>query len=387
MNPTTSRKILLVDDEQSLLDGLRRSHRKGYDLTCALGGAAGLDALDREGPFAVVVSDQQMPGMDGITLLRKIAELSPDTCRVMLTGNADLDTAIGAVNEGSIFRFLTKPCPAETFSATLDAALEQYRLRKAEKLLLEETLRGSVEVLADVLALANPGAFGRAVRIRDLVHQMVTILQMDDAWLYETAALLSQIGLVALPADLVEKLAAGECSGEEYDQVMSRHPSVARELLEKIPRLERVAEVIALQRMSYGDARKSDQDPEVLRGGQILGLASDFEELISMGARIQTATDTLAGRTGRYSPKLLSLLGKLELRHQSGVERAINLPELRIGMHLASDVRSKDGATVVTKGQRVTRSLIARLRNYDDLRGIVQPIKVRVGVADNSAAA
>lgn len=379
MTSPSSTKVLLVDDEQSLLDGLRRTHRKKYDLTCALGGEAALKVLEEEGPFAVVVSDQQMPGMDGITFLRQVAELSPDTCRVMLTGNADLDTAIGAVNEGSIFRFLTKPCPAELFASTLDCALEQYRLRKAEQLLLEETLNGSIEVLADVLALTNPAAFGRSMRVRDLVHQMVSILRMADQWLYDTAALLSQIGLVAMPSDLVEKLAGGDCAGEEYDQVMERHPGVARELLEKIPRLERVAEVIAIQRMSYEEARASDADPEILRGGQILGLAIDFEELLSMGAERKTASETLATRAGRYSPKLLTLLEKLEVRQHGGVERAVTLPELRIGMQLAADVRSEDGAVVVKKGQRVTRGLIAKLHNYDELRGVVQPIKVRVG--------
>jgi len=388
MNSSTSTKILLVDDEQSLLDGLRRTHRKGYKLTCALGAEAALELIDAEGPFAVVVSDQQMPGMDGVTFLRRVAELSPDTCRVMLTGNADLDTAIQAVNEGSIFRFLTKPCPPEIFSSTLDCALEQYRLRKTEQLLLEETLSGSIEVLADVLALTNPSAFGRAVRVRDLVHQMISILHMSDQWLYDTAALLSQIGLVALPSDLVEKLAEGNCSGEEYDEVMARHPNVARELLEKIPRLERVAEVIAIQRMTYEEARTSDKDPEILRGGQILGLVIDYEELLSMGAARKTASETLAGREGRYSPKLLTLLEKLEVRQQGGVEHAVNLAELRIGMQLSADVRAEDGAVVVTSGQRVTRGLIAKLQNYHELRGIVQPIKVRVGTigTDSEAA-
>lgn len=384
MDSNTSTKILLVDDEQNVLDALRRTHRKAYDLTVANGGEAGLVALEASGPFAVVVSDQQMPGMDGVTFLRRVAELSPDTSRVMLTGNADLNTAVQAVNQGAVFRFLSKPCAPELFSSTLDAALEQHRLKKSEKLLLEQTLHGSIEVLADVLALANPSAFGRAVRIQDLVHQLVELLAIPDAWLYETAALLSQIGLVALPPDLVEKLAMGKCDGEEFDQVMTRHPAVARELLEKIPRLERVAEVIAIQRMSYAEARTSELDPEVLRGGQILKLALDSEELVSMGAHGKTTIETLEARKGQYSPKLLSLLAKLEVRMQDGVERALNLHELRIGMQLASDVCSLDGATVVTTGQSVTRSLIAKLRNYHELRGIVQPIRVRVG-ADEAA--
>ena len=386
MEPLSINKVLLVDDEQNVLDALRRTHRKSYDLTVANGGEAGLAAIHEHGPFAVVVSDQQMPEMDGITFLRKVAQLAPDTSRVMLTGNADLATAVQAVNQGAVFRFLSKPCEPERFSATLDEALELHRLKRSEKLLLEETLQGSIEVLADVLALTNPGAFGRAVRIQALVRQFVQLLSVPDSWLYETAALLSQIGLVALPQDLVEKLALGECNGDEYDQVMTRHPAVARELLDKIPRLERVAEVIAIQRMTYAEARASDLDPEILRGGQILGLALDFEELLSMGAPRLAATQTLEARKGQYSPKLVSLLPKLEVRVQGGVELGVSLLELRIGMQLASDVRAQDGAVVVTAGQAVTRSLIAKLRNYDELRGIVQPLRVRVGAGGASAA-
>jgi response regulator RpfG family c-di-GMP phosphodiesterase len=380
MKHDSSQRILIVDDDKNLLDAMRRAYRKVFDLTVALGGEEGLEVIDNEGPFAVVVSDQQMPGMDGVTFLNRVSERSPDTVRVMLTGNADMDTAIQAVNEGQIFRFLTKPCPEDTFRAVVDSASEQFRLRQAEKLLLEGTLRGSIEVLADVLALANPDAFGRAMRIQNLVKQLVELLGMADPWVYETAALLSQIGLVAIPPDMIQKLAAGECSGEEYDQIMSRHPAVARELLSKIPRLELVSDVIAVQRMDYKDARESDLDPLVLRGGQILNLALDFEELTSMGIDPKKAAGDLEGRSGRYSPKLVSLLPKLELEAYAGVERGVTLREVHVGMLLAEDVRSDDGAVVVKKGTRISPGLLAKLYNYDELRGIVQPFRVRVGV-------
>ena len=126
-------KILLVDDDSNILDGYRRSLGREFLLETALGGAQALELATEQGPYAVVVSDMRMPGMDGIQLLRKIKALSPDTTRVMLTGNTEMDTAINAINEGSIFRFLTKPCGREAMATTLTAALEQYRLVTAEK--------------------------------------------------------------------------------------------------------------------------------------------------------------------------------------------------------------------------------------------------------------
>ena len=379
MDPTTTERILLVDDDQSLIDAMRRAYRKVLDLTVALGAEEGLRTIEQEGPFAVVVSDQQMPGMDGVTFLNHVSSMAPDTVRVMLTGNADMDTAIQAVNEGQIFRFLTKPCPEDTFRSVVDAAKEQFRLRNAERLLLEGTLRASIEVLADVLALSNPDAFGRAMRIQGLVRQLVERLHMPDAWMYETAALLSQIGLVAIPPDILGKLSEGECSGEEYDAIMERHPAVAQQLLAKIPRLEEVSEIIALQRMDYETARQSDVDPQILRGGQVLHVALDYEEMTSMGVPPAKAIAVMEGREGRYAGKLLSLLPELELEEFSGVERAVTLAECRVGMVLVQDVESDDGTVVVKRGTRIGPGMLHRLCSYDELRGIRQPFRVRVG--------
>ena len=88
-----------------------------------------------------------MPGMDGIKLLARVKNLYPDTVRIMLTGNADQETAIEAVNCGQIFRFLTKPIPPEALTNSLDLAIREYRLITAEKELLSQTLKGSVNVL------------------------------------------------------------------------------------------------------------------------------------------------------------------------------------------------------------------------------------------------
>src|ERR1019366_2177550 len=136
-------KILLVDDDCNILDGYRRSLSREFLIETAMGGEQALKFVAENGPYAVVISDMRMPGMDGIQLLSSIKAQSPDTIRIMLTGNADIDMAINAINEGSIFRFLHKPCSKEVMAKTLTAALVQYRLVIAEKQLLEQTLSGS----------------------------------------------------------------------------------------------------------------------------------------------------------------------------------------------------------------------------------------------------
>src|SRR5256885_73252 len=166
-------KVLFVDDEPAILQGYLRLLRNEFKIDTTVTGKGALIAIETTGPYAAVVSDMRMPEMTGVEVLRKVKELSPDTVRIMLSGHADLDAAIAAVNEGSIFRFLTKPCPKETLGKTLSAALMQYRLVRAERDLLEHTLKGSIEVLSEVLSLVNPAAFGRAMRLKRYMSHIV----------------------------------------------------------------------------------------------------------------------------------------------------------------------------------------------------------------------
>ena len=162
-------RVLLVDDEVSVLDGLRRRLHGRFQVTCAEGGREALGQVASSPPFAVAVSDMRMPDMDGATYLEQLREVQPDTVRVLLTGYTDIDGAVAAINQGHIFRFLFKPCDSETLINTLGDAVAQYRLVTAERELLEKTLRGSVQALVETLSLADPAAFALAVRIKDLV--------------------------------------------------------------------------------------------------------------------------------------------------------------------------------------------------------------------------
>lgn len=120
-------KILFVDDDANLLASFRRQLRKHFQIETALGGPQGLELVDQNGPYAVIVSDFRMPLMDGIEFLSRIREVAPDTVRIMLTGNADMQAAIQAVNEGNIFRFLTKPCAVDLLGESLNTGIEQYQ--------------------------------------------------------------------------------------------------------------------------------------------------------------------------------------------------------------------------------------------------------------------
>src|SRR5579872_5364165 len=110
MDRNTRASILCVDDEPRVLDGLTRVLRRDFVVSTALSGADGLALLSQGGPFAVVMSDMRMPVMDGATFLQNVRQTSPDSTRVLLTGQTEIESAIAAINRGNIFRFLLKPC-------------------------------------------------------------------------------------------------------------------------------------------------------------------------------------------------------------------------------------------------------------------------------------
>ncbi|MHC4294332.1 MAG: HD domain-containing phosphohydrolase, partial [Planctomycetota bacterium] len=267
-----SEKVLYVDDDPNILAAYKRILRNQFHVETALGGAEGLELITTKGPFAVIIADMRMPGMNGVELLTKVEQIAPDTVRMMLTGNADLQTSMDAVNEGHIFRFLTKPCPKETLVKSVTAAVEQYRLIVAERQLLEETLNGSITVMTDVLSLVNPTAFGRAARIRRYVKHIARQLGLHDTWKFEVAAMLSQIGCITLPPETLEKIFAGqELSGEE-ESMFASHPDVGGRLIVHIPRLEPIAHMIARQQEPFSwhndDVEPARRD-EIVLGGQI----------------------------------------------------------------------------------------------------------------------
>jgi len=383
----SGRRILVVDDEQSLLDGIRRVHRKSYEIKVACGARAGLDALEQDGPFAVVICDYQMPDMNGAEFLEQAQELSPSTVRLMLSGNADLDAAIEVVNQGHIFRFLTKPCPPQTFRTAVDAGLEQYALHEAERLLLEETVRGSIEVLVEVLALSSPETFGRSSRVRHYVGQVAAGLGLADSWRFETAALLSQIGHIAVPPDILHRRSHGEPLSAHAERMLGRHASVARDLLCKIPRLEEVAEIVAHQGLRADDPALGPVPRTVRVGASALSAALAFDELVVGGRSPESAASSLARDAGRFDPRVLKLLGSAKLPGQERVVQRMSVRELHVGMIIDEDVYASSGTLIVARGNVISVSMLERLGSSADSGAISPSVQVRVTPVEDADAA
>jgi CheY-like chemotaxis protein len=356
-------QILLVDDDSNILDGYRRSLKGSFLLETAPGGAQALKMIAEKGPFAVIVADMRMPGMDGLELLTKIKAQSPDTVRVMLTGNADMATAVNAINEGNIFRFLNKPCSRELMGKTLTAAIVQYRLVNAERLLLEQTLGGCIQVLTEVLSLVSPAAFGRAERARRYIHHIVSRMSLGNPWQYEVAAMLSQLGCVTLARETVDAVYNGKTLPANEQAQYDQHPGVAHDLLAKIPRLEPIAWMI--QHQNQPTPEVTDGGSGDLRlGAEILRLTLAYEKLIRQGTSRIEAAHHLARQNKGFSPAFFEALVGLDPNAEESEVRTCRIEELVRGMVIQQEVRTFEGTLLVSKGQEVTAPLRLKLINY-----------------------
>ncbi len=377
-------RVLCVDDERAVVEALALNlGRQRYAVSVATSGAEGLDLLGGKGPFAVVLSDMRMPQMDGVAFLSQVRRTSPDTVRILLTGHADLDAAVAAVNDGQVFRFLTKPCPAPLLAQAVEAGVQQARLLAAEKVLLEETLKGSVKALLDVLALTSPAAFGRTQRIREHVMGLALGRVERGRWQVELAAMVSQLGCITLPPETLEKLYHGLALAPDEQAMVARLPSVAERLLAHIPRLEGVRAILAAQstRASTLLPREAADDA-VAVGACVLRLATDYDLLESQGLTTGAALDTLRGRK-LYDPGLLQAFAELRGAAVKQAEiRELPLRAIHEGMVLAEDVRTVAGVLLAPRGHEVTAGFVERARNYR-AGSVKEPIRV---VARNVAS-
>lgn len=374
-------RVLFVDDDPNILKTFRASFRKKFDLDLAEGADEALDKIKAGERYAVVVSDQKMPGMSGMDLLAEIQTLAPTTVRIMLTGHGDFTLAMDAVNRGQLYRFLLKPCPPDDLERAIRAALRQHRLVVAEKVLLNQTLKGTVELLTEIVSLVNPEAFGRSQRIKRHMGYLVEQMGLKNAWLYEMAAMLSQLGCILLPDKALAKLQAGRpLEGEEL-QLFAMHPTLGAELLKKIPRMEKIAQMIAYQEKNFDgtgvplDAVREDAIP---LGARMLKLVLDYDTALMRTGKPSAAFAAIEEHSERYDPELLYYLeGSLgKEAHYTLSEMTID--ELWPGIILDEPVVDESGLVLCRKSMEVTSSMIAKLKAFARRSTIRQPFKVLV---------
>jgi len=326
-------KILCVDDEPNVLAAMQLGLRREFEVVAAGSGEAALTMLETVHDVAVLMCDMRMPGMNGAALLARVRELHPEISRVLLTGQADLESAMSAINDGRVYQFLTKPCERETLVAALRGAAEHHRLVVSERVLLRETLHGAVEALVEVLALTAPLTFGRANRVKQRAKQLAQELGLAEIWQLEMAVSLQHLGA----------------------------PQVADQILAHIPRLETIRAILSAATRQATWSGVAGEGPIEL-AGSILRLANDADAIEQGGVSGEPMVELLRRRGGHAAP----LLDALEiLVDDASYATVVEVPllGLRVGMIIDEDLHL-NGALLVSRGYAVTQSFVERVRHF-----------------------
>jgi len=359
-------KILCVDDEESILRGFQLNLRKDFELHLAANGREGLEVFEKEKGFALVLSDMRMPEMDGATMLSKIKAIDPEVVTVLLTGHTDFESAIAAVNEGNVFRMLAKPCPPETLIKVLKDGLAQHDLVISKRILLDQTLRGAVDALAQSLSTAKPLFFGRAQRVRRIAKEIGEKLKVPNAWRLDVASVFSQLSYISIPEAVSEDVYHNRKLSAEVKDMVKKLPDETQKIIQKIPGLEEVGEILNKLDVQY---RFETPDQEGIRlSASILKVALDYDYYEQQGHDKNLIVQTLAGRTNEYDPTITETLSDLLLiAEQSYRLEEITIKKLETGMRLAQDLRLGDGFLVASSGADIDRQLLKVIQNYDSV--------------------
>ncbi|MGH2634358.1 MAG: HD domain-containing phosphohydrolase [Tepidiformaceae bacterium] len=371
-------RVLWVDDDPDFLFLVRKVLEKRVHLELCTSAEEALSWIVGGRSFAVVVSDMRMPGMDGRDFLSRLNQRGDAAIRIMLTGSEELAIAQAAINEGNVFRFLTKSASASEIIEVVDAAMERFLSQRAQRAVLESTLVGAVKALMEVLALTQPAAFSRGERIRSLAVQLSRELEVWD-WQIEIAALLSQLGCVAIAQSTMERIVHGREIDLEEQRIFDAHPLVGSDLLAKIPRLEGVARIVRYQHRQMAESSWPDDataTDELPIGSRILKVVIDFDRLCASGISAEAAIVRLRSRPGWYDGAVLEAFERCERLQGFEKVRLVKPTELQPGMVLSEDLTARDGHVIAFRRQPITDALKWRLRNSHDEFDLSAGVKV-----------
>ena len=409
--------LLFVDDEPGILSSLRRLFRPhGYRILVAESGALGLAELEKT-PVDLVISDMRMPEMDGATFLKAVRQRWPDTVRILLTGYADVTSTVAAINDGEIYRYVSKPWDDTEIVNTVREALERYRL-KQENLRLtaltqsqNEELKGlnasleqkvaertaelrqalsfveqshgelkksfltSVQVFAGLIELRSGPAGSRLAghgrRVADMARNLAQRLGMGDVEVQNImlAGLLHDVGKMGLPDDLLGK--AFNTLSQDQRALVMKHPVIGQNILIAIDKFKDAAILVRHHHESFDGNGYPDRlaGISIPQGSRILAVVNDYDSLqigtlVQRPLRPEEALAFIADNRGkRYDPATVDAFLKLisETRKTVPTELPLRTMHLKPGMVVSRDLPHRDGYLLLAKGSVLTGDIIGQL--------------------------
>ncbi|MEY4591621.1 MAG: hypothetical protein RIR18_516 [Pseudomonadota bacterium] len=429
-------KLLFVDDEPSILSALRRLFRpQGYQIFTAESGAEGLEILQKE-EINLVLSDMRMPEMDGVAFLKAVKEHSPGTIRILLTGYADFNSTVAAINEGGVYRYVAKPWVDTEIISLVQDALEHQHLKLENVRLLalvqqqNDTLKTlnsgleqkvqertaelrqalafventhaelkksflmTVQVFAGLIELrsgqASGSLAGHGRRVADHAKRLAKKLGMGEVESHNVmlAALLHDIGKLGLPDGLLDK-PFNQLSGEHRALVM-KHPLVGQNILMGIERLKEAAKLVRHHHESYDGSGYPDNlaGLAIPKGSRIICVANEYDALqigtlVQRSLKASESLDFLIENRGkRYDPAVVDAFVSIMAETQGAAavkELPLRTMHLKPGMVLSRDLMHRDGYMLLIHGSVLNSEIISQLIKIEQAEDVHVSVYIRQG--------
>jgi len=402
-----NKKILYVDDEANLLSSFRSLLRKEDVETYLLQDSTKiLQALEQNGPFSVVLSDQRMPGLTGAQLLGKVARIHPNTVRILVTGYSDYDEMISAINTGGIHHYITKPWKDDEMKKIINTMSERYnlsyhneylvaQLQKKNiqlKELLDGTILESTHLLVDILSYINPHAAAQTDRVKatglPIVNKVANVSHQEK-WEISIAFDLFNLGFAVLPTWVQLALNKEGLTAADRFSICNNHQLLAAQLIERIPGFDGAARIIQLSRKDFnGNGSPEDiivSGKDIPLGARLLKIFVDLDKRRSPHFKDIEILKAMGDQPTKYDVELISMVMDTynSIEELKTKELMVFPQDLMPGMLVLQTVQTQSGIKLVNPNTVLTKTSLMAIRSWEKLEAVQGPIKVEVKINPN----
>ncbi len=401
---TPNKKILYVDDEVNLLSSFRSLMRKEDFETFLLQDSTMIEEmLEKSGPFAVVLSDQRMPGLTGAELLETVANIHPETIKMLVTGYSDYDEMVQAINNGGISHYISKPWKDEELKSIVRTMYKRYNLASENKYLLSElkskhaklkelldgTILESTHLLVDVLSYINPHAASQTDRVKSAglpILEKIADLSHQERWEISVAFDLFNLGFAVMPTWVQLALNKEGLSAAGRFSICNDHHLLAAQLLERIPGFEGAARIIQLSGKNFNGTGSPENvkisGKDLPLGARFLKIFIDMDKLSSPHFKDIEILKSMSEQTAKYDVELLNRVIEsfTEVNELKSKELMVYSQDLMPGMLILQTIQTVSGIKLVNPNTVLTKTSLMAIRSWEKLEGIKEPIKVEIKI-------
>lgn len=352
--------VLFVDDDINILKAMKRNFHEQFSIATASTIDEALNLLN-DHQFPIVISDMKMPEMNGADLLIYVKQKSPDTIRVLLTGESGLPEAIKAINESDIYKFLTKPCPPEALRKTIESAITLYHAKYIERNILDKTVKSFVYILLEIINQISPEIFKKSLYIAKIIKSSKTKFNVKDRWSTEIASLLMFVGTIHLKIYNFSSIYGTQTLVDIINK--------SAQLTGKVQKFENVQKILTLLARHYQTGipiKALDSDDKILKfviDYCVLIKDSQFQKKISR----------------MYSDEILHSIPTLfGIEKKPQTEVSLRADELKSGMIAAEKIVTGSGSVIMEKGEELTETHVSTLQIFTSKSILQEPFKMLV---------